>query len=98
MRQFLIAPLIVIAALAVALLDPDNGLRRWRSLHAELAKSEARIDVLRGELVRLQTEKDRLRDDPVAIEAAIRSDLDRARPGEVVIRFGETGRGGDPTP
>ena len=92
MRRFLIVPLIVVAALAVALLDPSNGLRRWRALRVELAKGEARIAALHVEAQRLRIEKDRLRDDPVAIESAIRADLDLARPGEVVIRLGE-GRG-----
>lgn len=84
--------MIVVAALAVALLDPNNGLRRWRALRVELAKGESRIETLQAEVQRLRLEKDRLKDDPVAIESAIRSDLELARPGEVVIRLGE-GRG-----
>ena len=91
LRHYWIAPAIVAAALAAAMLDGEAGLRTWLRLRGDLRAAEARIETLRGEIEALEDETEALRSDPFAIEAAIREDLHLARPGETVVRLlGET--------
>jgi len=74
--------------LGVALLDRDSGLPSWLALRSELAEFRQRIDGLERESQTLAAEIEALESDPFAIERAIREDLELARPGEVVVRFG----------
>jgi cell division protein FtsB len=82
--------LIVLAVagglLAVGLLDPFKGLRHWFDSRRDVAAAKARIGKSQARIASLEAEADALRDDPVAIEAAIREDLLLARPGEWVVR------------
>ena len=87
LRHFWIAPAIVAAALAAAMLDGEAGLRTWLRLRGDLRAAETRIETLRSEITTLEEETEALRSDPLAIEAAIRKDLHLARPGETVIRL-----------
>jgi cell division protein FtsB len=78
---------IVAAALAVALLDGTNGVPAWLRLHDDLRAAEVRMEALRAEIAGAEREAAALRDDPFAIEAAIREDLGLARPGETIVRL-----------
>ena len=87
LRRYWIAPAIVAAALAVAMLDSEAGFRTWLRLRGDLRVAEARIEALRDEIAALEEETEALRTDPFAIESAIREDLQLARPGETVVRL-----------
>ncbi|HVP29027.1 MAG TPA: septum formation initiator family protein [Myxococcota bacterium] len=87
MRRLLLVPLVLCAVLLWAFLDEKTGIRSWLSLRSELARSEARIAVRRQEVEALRAEAEALRNDPLAIEGAIREDLGLAKPGEIVIKF-----------
>ena len=87
LRHLWIAPAIVAAALAAAMLDGEAGLRSWLRLRGDLRAAETRIETLRSEIATLEQESEALRSDPLAIEGAIRQDLQLARPGETVVRL-----------
>ena len=81
-------PLAIVALAAlVALLDDEAGIRSWVRLRGDLSAAEARIARLEAEIAELEAEAEALRSDPLALEAAIRSDLELARPGETVVRL-----------
>jgi hypothetical protein len=82
-----LVPAAIAAAALWALADPDTGLRAWQRMRAELASASAHIEKLRSENEALRREADALRDDPVAIEGAIRQGLELARPGELVVKL-----------
>jgi len=87
MRRIWIVVVIVACAAAWAFVDPKGGVRSWRELDGELRAANRRVALLRDEVALLQAEAAALTDDPIAIEAAIRTDLKLARPGEVVVRM-----------
>jgi cell division protein FtsB len=72
--------------LAAGLLDRDTGVGRWLDLRRDRAIQHERIEATQARIERREAEAAALRDDPVAIEAAIREDLLLARPGEWVVR------------
>jgi cell division protein FtsB len=86
-RRYWLAPAIVVAALAVAMLDSQAGFRTWLRLRGDLRAAEGRIEALRDEITALEREAAALESDPFAIEAAIREDLQLARTGETVIHL-----------
>ncbi len=90
-RRLLWIPALLGAGLLYAALDDAAGLQTWLRLDAELRAKRTRIDALRDELVALRHQKETLTDDPIAIERAIREDLEWARPGEVVVRLPAVG-------
>ncbi len=82
----------MVVALAVALLDPEIGVRRWWRLERDLGEATARIEALRAGVAALAAERDALRADDFAIERAIREDLGLARPGEILVGTEPRGR------
>ncbi|MBW2273293.1 MAG: septum formation initiator family protein [Deltaproteobacteria bacterium] len=72
-----------------ALFDGELGLPAWFELRADLAGCDERIEELNSEIAVLRSQVAALESDPFALERAIREDLGLARPGEVVVRFGE---------
>jgi len=88
LRTLWLVPVLAGAMLGVALLDRDSGLPSWLELRRELADFQQRIDQLERESQALRSQIAALESDPFAIERAIREDLELARPGEVVVRFG----------
>jgi cell division protein FtsB len=78
---------LVAVALAAAMFNDEAGLRSWLRLRGDLRAAEARIAALRAEITALEAETETLRNDPLAIETAIREDLHLARPGETVVRL-----------
>jgi cell division protein FtsB len=86
-KRLWIVPALAAAAIAWALLDGRSGLRAWAHLRSEFVSASARIASLQQENASLRSEIESLRDDPVAIEAAIRHDLELARPGEIVVEL-----------
>jgi len=85
-RRLAITLGILLAAAGWAFADPDAGVGTWRQLGRDLASAEERVTVLRVEIAALQDQIDALDADPLAIEAAIRTDLGLARAGETVVR------------
>ena len=90
MRAWLIVPLLGMAALGIAALDSESGLRTWWMLRGDLRSSRQTLDRLEVENQRLRAEARALETDPLALERAIREDLGWARPGEVVVLFDES--------
>jgi cell division protein FtsB len=86
-KRLWIVPALAAVAIAWALLDGRSGIRAWTHLRSELSAASARMDELRRENASLHHEVESLRDDPVALEAAIRQDLHLARPGEIVVEL-----------
>ena len=92
MKAFLVAVLSIAFAVAVAVVDRESGLPMWWHLRGELSASQVRIQALAAQNARLQAEVEALGNDPFALERAVREDLEWARAGEVVVRFGERAR------
>jgi cell division protein FtsB len=86
MKTAAIAIAVAAGLLAAGLLDRDTGVGRWLDLRRDASSAEARIEATRARIAAREAEAAGLRDDPVAIEAAIREDLGLARPGEWVVR------------
>lgn len=78
---------VLATAAGIALLDAEAGVETWLSLREEARISRARIGVLEGEIERLSAEIAALDSGDLALERAIREDLELARPGEWVVRF-----------
>jgi cell division protein FtsB len=86
MKRVVLALGILAAAGAWAAVDPNSGVRTWWELRGQLREARARAAALRAEVAALEAEAERLQRDPLALEAAIRSDLGLARPGETIVR------------
>ena len=69
------------------MIDSEAGVRSWLRLRGDLRAAEARIEAIQDEIAASEEEAEALRSDPVAIESAIREDLQLARPGETVVRL-----------
>jgi cell division protein FtsB len=78
---------VLVAAAGIALLDGEAGIRTYLDLREEARGAGARIEALEREVERLAAEIDALESDELALERAIREDLELARPGEWVVRF-----------
>lgn len=86
MRPLWIIPALVAGGLIYIASDEGSGIPTWSRQRADLESSRERIAHLEAEIDRLEHEVESLRDDPYAIERAIREDLEYARPAEVVVR------------
>jgi len=86
LKSAAIATAVAAGLLAAGLLDHDTGVGRWLDLRRDASSAEARIEATRARIAAHEAEAAGLRDDPVAIEGAIREDLGLARPGEWVVR------------
>ena len=91
MRGVALGVSLLVLALASAALDADSGVRPWLHLRAELADAHARIASLREETGRLGEEIARLEAGDFALERAIREELERVRPGQVLVRLQRSG-------
>ena len=78
---------VMLVAGVLALADSERGIPRWIALERDLAEVRTRIADLEDVRASREAEKLALRDDDLAIEAAIRKDLHRARPGELIVRL-----------
>ncbi len=87
MKGLLLIPALIALAAVYAAVDPDSGIGTWRRMRADLLSAEVRIDGLRNEIAALERSNQQLEGDAFAIEAAIREDLELARPGERVLRL-----------
>ncbi len=79
--------LLLGATLYVAISDGESGLRSWNRLHGDLTAAQARVGQLRHVNDALLRQVAALESDPLALESAIREDLELAMPGETVVRF-----------
>ena len=93
MRAFWLISAFFAAVLGLATADRESGLPMWFELREERRASEDRISQLRVEVENLHSEVEALKNDPLAMERAIREVLELARPGETVIRFVEQDTG-----
>jgi len=87
LRGLLLIPALVAVAAVYAAFDPDSGFRTWQRMRADLAGAQVRISALRAENAALERSAEALEADAFAIEAAIREDLELARPGERILRL-----------
>ena len=87
MRGLLLIPALIAVAAVYASVDPDSGIRSWRRMRADLESARVRISGLRDVIAALERSAENLEADAFAIEAAIREDLELARPGERVLRL-----------
>lgn len=85
--RYLLIPALVAAALLVAWLDADSGIRKYLQLRDDVGAAEVRLDALRGEIGDLQAEAEALEKSDFAVERAIREELEWAKPGETVVRL-----------
>jgi cell division protein FtsB len=88
--RFLVIPALLMAALVVAWLDDDAGIRSWMTLRDDVAQAELRLEDLRSEIAVLEAEAAALASEPFAQEKAIREELGWAKPGETVIKLPES--------
>ena len=77
----------LLLCLTVAAVDAESGVTAWMDLRSELIDAQGRIGQLQADNASLHQQVVRLREDPFAIERAIREDLELARRGETVVRF-----------
>jgi len=79
----------IVAALGLlfAGIDADAGLASWWQLRSRAAEARVRVARLEDRARELEREIAALQSDPLAIEGAIREDLELARAGESVVRF-----------
>lgn len=89
MRGLLIIPALLVAGLVYVAVDDATGLQTWLRQRDALESSQQRIAQLEGQIEALEREVTLLRDDPFAIERAIREDLEFAKRGETVVRLSE---------
>jgi len=87
-RALLLVPTALVAVMLLSFVDQKSGLLTWFEFRSELAESQQRIATLEAETEALRAEIGALETDPFALERAIREDLELARPGEIVVRFG----------
>ena len=85
-RNALIVVGVAAALLAAGFLDRDAGVGHWLDLRRDATAAKGRIAESEARIRAHQVESAGLRNDPLAIEAAIREDLGLARPGEWVVR------------
>ncbi len=81
-----VAALSVIA-FAIALCDQEAGLAPWFSLRSDVAAARSRVATLNGAIAELRADASALQSDPLAVERAIREELDWSRPGELMVRL-----------
>jgi cell division protein FtsB len=96
LRAYWLVPAIVACGLVSTVVDRESGLSVWYTLRSDLDASRQRITSLVNETETLRAEIRALESDPFALESAIREDLELARPGETVVRFGRPGSLGRP--
>jgi cell division protein FtsB len=86
-REVGLVALFLAATLFVAISDTESGLRSWNRLHGDLTAAQARVRQLTDINGALLRQVAALESDPLALESAIREDLELAMPGETVVRF-----------
>jgi cell division protein FtsB len=77
----------VALVLAVSSLADPGGFRRYRRLQHDVQALQARTERLQLENARLRREVTGLKEDPQAIERAVREELGHVRPGELILSF-----------
>ena len=85
----LIAAGVAVGLLAVLALYQGN-VRHVLDLRRDYSQASTRINTLNARIESDEAQAAALKDDPVAIESAIRSELGLARPGEWVVREEDT--------
>ena len=78
------------AAALFALVDAESGLRNWWQLRGDLEAAQQRIAALRADVDGHRAASASLEADEFAIERAIRERLEYAKPGETLVRLGDT--------
>jgi cell division protein FtsB len=84
-RKMIWAAVAVSLVLAVSSLADPGGFRRTWRLQDDVRALQARTERLGSENARLRREVTALKEDPQAIERAVREELGHVRPGELII-------------
>jgi cell division protein FtsB len=84
-RQVVWASVGVALVLAVSSAVAEGGFRRYWRLQQDVRTLEERNAKLAQDNARLRREVEALRNDPVALERAVREELGYVKPGEVIF-------------
>ncbi len=76
---------LLVAGLLYAAADQGTGLMPWHRLEVEVSEAEARVRAGQVRNAHLAAQIRDLRDDPMALEAAIREVIGWVRPGELRV-------------
>lgn len=87
MKGTLLIPALLALALLHLALDEKAGIRPWLAMREELRDARSRNEELRREVAALEAEAVALQRPGFAQERAIREDLERVRPGELLVRM-----------
>ena len=94
MKPTLLMLVLLLGVAVIALADRSSGVPMWLRLRDALVLRTERVAALTRTTEALQAQIEALESQPFALEKAIREDLELARPGEVVVRFGrDSGQG-----
>ena len=77
------------AVLVVNAVAGERGYLEWRRLEGRLAEEDRSLAIRRAENVVLQSDVQRMRTDPAAVEEAVREELGFAKPDELVFTVKE---------
>lgn len=84
-RPLWVALGLVAGGVVYAAADRETGLVPWHRLGVEVERADARVRAARVRNARLAEEIRALREDPAALETAIREGIGWVRPGELRV-------------
>lgn len=82
-----VACALIVGGVVYAALDPTQGIGTWHRLAREVGIAETTARAQKARNAELAARIEQLRDDPAAIEAAIREEIGWVRPGELRIEL-----------
>lgn len=86
-QKFLAVAAVLAGVLSLASAADARGFRRYLKLRDDVATLQERNRVLGSQNEALRREIQALREDPAALERAVREELGYVKPGEIVIHL-----------
>lgn len=86
-QKFLAVAAVLAGVLSLASAADARGFRRYLKLRDDVATLQERNRVLASQNEGLRREIQALREDPAALERAVREELGYVKPGEIVIHL-----------
>lgn len=86
-QKFLAVAAVLAGVLSLASAADARGFRRYLKLRDDVATLQERNRVLASQNEALRREIQALREDPAALERAVREELGYVKPGEIVIHL-----------